>query len=171
MTDDLTEELEEAATNLDVLPRGVTQPLAAAKDMIEQFEGPTLDAGFDFFKKIQNVRRRIMSAREMERLNSVPENPSKRQNTRPSGSTSRRNSARNLQEEFQAPDLSFLQNLASRSDGFNTSSSSGHCKYQIFKGSSSLLIKFLQLKNQVQLLCHLKLVFETHHLFKASMLE
>ena len=123
----MTEELEEASTNLDVLPRGAAQPLAAAKDMIEPFNGPTLDSSFDVFKKLQGIRRRIMNAREMERMSTIAENPPKKQNTRAAGSSSRRNCSRNLQEEFQSPDLSFLQNLGARSDGFNTSSSS-QCK-------------------------------------------
>ena len=127
--DDLTEELEESSTNLDVLPKGVTQPVAAPKDLIDPFDGPTLDVGFDFFKKLQGVRRRILNTREMERMGSVTENPPKRQNIRTAGGAMRRNSSRNLQADFLSPDLSFLQNLASRSDGFNTSSSSGHCKF------------------------------------------
>ena len=123
--EDLTEELEEAAANLDVQPRGASQPLAAAKDLVEPFDGPILDVSFDFFKRLQSSKRRIMNAREMERISTTNENPAKRQNTRPAGVPSRRSASRNLQEEFQAPDLSFLQNLSSRSDGFTTSSSSG----------------------------------------------
>ena len=114
---------------MEVLPRGVTQPLAAAKDLTEPFNGPVLDSGFDLFKKLQGSKRRILNAREMERINmGIGENPPKKQNTRSSSAITRRNSSRSLHAEFQAPDLSFLQNLASRSDGFNTSSSS-HCKY------------------------------------------
>ena len=128
-SDDLTEELEEASTNLEVLPRGAAQALASAKELIEPFEGPSLDANFDFFKKLQGVKRRIMNAREMERLSAVSENPPKRQNVRTAGGVVRRSSSRSLQGEFQSPDLSFLQNLTSRSDGFNTSSSSSHCEY------------------------------------------
>ena len=92
---------------------------------MEPFDGPVLDVGFDFFKRLQGSKRRILNAREMERMSTINENPPKRQNTRPSVGGARRNSARNLQDDFQAPDLSFLQNLSSRSDGFNTSSSSG----------------------------------------------
>ena len=166
-TEDLTEDLEEAASNLDVLPRGVTQPIAPAKDMVDPIGGPNLDAGFDLMKRIQSSRRRILGAREYERTGTRQDNPPKRQNTR-SGLTSRRGSARNLQADFQSPDLSFLQNLASRSDGFNSSSSSGHCEYAnrflhfdksfsccIFK----VLIVSIQVRSQVLLQVHLQVAF------------
>ena len=160
----MTEDLEEASTNLDVLPRGVSQPIASAKDMVEPIGGPTLDAGFDLMKRIQSSRRRILGAREIEHMGSRTDNPPKRQNTR-SGISSRRGSARNLQADFQSPDLSFLQNLASRSDGFNSSSSSGLCKYLI----QILVIRLhnlhnyhLQARSQALLQVHLLVVFVLH---------
>ena len=121
-----------------MLPRGVTQPIASAKDMVEPIGGPSLDFSFDLLKRLQSSRRRILGAREIEQLTTQNDNPPKRQNTRSGGSSSRRNSARCLQGDFQTPDLSFLRNLASRSDGFNTSSSSGHCKSSFLHDNNDL---------------------------------
>ena len=124
----MTEELEDAASNLEVLPRGSLQALAAARDLCEPASGLTLDTGFDLLKNLQGSKRRLITAKEMERASSIVENPPKRSNIR--RSTGRR-SSRNLQGEFQSPDLSFLQSLSSRSDGqSSTPTSSGSCKSQ-----------------------------------------
>ena len=128
-SDDLTEELQEFASSFETFPRTTGVPLTAAKDMHAPFESSGPDSSFDLLKRLQGSKRRILTAQQMERCNHE-DTPPKRPNRghrRPSSRVSR-----NLQADL-APDFSFLTGLTGRSDGPNTSSSSGNFNHTFLR--------------------------------------
>ena len=80
--------------------------MAAARDLCNPIEGPNLDDSFDLHKSLQNAKRRVLNARQLERSSVVEPVPTKRPNLRSS-----RRSSRNLTSELSGPDFSFIREL------------------------------------------------------------